>query len=277
MSLNSTNLNMCSVLSSKKLSIHQSHCQQTDTFFVRLCRIFSHHAEMITTCHVVLSLSYVTGLISPAYPWRSNRESSPCNFLCMRAKGRGEQMRPLPRRPSGSQPLPSTTGSSHDESPPHIFPCDIWILLGYFTTSTWALIHLPLLLSQNRFTQGYTAMCMFYVWFKWAVFYKFHHWDREKGAPWHRSFHAPVRWSVELSRGQAWDTLFTCDELHASVYVDSKKNIHIFPTMAVKRVFGSASLSCPTIKHLTTVTVELTGIPAWPCIMQHFHNYNLHV
>lgn len=146
----------------------------TDRYIcVRLCRISSHHAEMITTCHVGLSLSYVTGLISPAYPWRSNREPSPCNFLCMRAKGRGEQMRPLPRRPSGSQPLPPTTGSSRDESPPHIFPCHIWILLGYFTTSTWAPIYLPLLLSPSRFTQGYTAMCMFYVWFKWAVFYKF--------------------------------------------------------------------------------------------------------
>ena len=70
------------------------------------------------------------------------------------------------------------TFSSHDrpfndESPPHIFPCHIWILLGYFTSSTWALIHL-LLLSLKHFTQGYTTMCMFYAWFMWALFSPFH-------------------------------------------------------------------------------------------------------
>lgn len=179
--LNSTKLNMCCVLSSKKLFylfIHPTINKQIKSEtrqLCRLCRISSHHAEMITTCHVALSLSYVTGLISPAYPWHSNREPSPWNFLCMRAKGQGEKMRPLPRRPSGSQPLPPTTGPPHDESPPISFPVTFESFWGYFTTSTWALIHLLLLLSPNHFTQGYTAMCMFYVWFKWAVFYKFHH------------------------------------------------------------------------------------------------------
>lgn len=99
-----------------------------------------------------------------------NRDS-PSNPLFMRARDKS------PDEVSNSKATQLSTSSSNkptfDESPPHILPCHIWIQLGYVTTSTWVLIHLPLL-STNHFPPGCMGMCMFYACFMCTGF---HHLD----------------------------------------------------------------------------------------------------